>query len=321
MTKENFSVCTLFEGDYGQGVAVLVNSLVHSGYCGVVYCGFRGPIPAWCRQYDTGATGSWSFDVSDRVRIEFLAIETEAHLTNYKPEFMLQLLDGTATSVDGLYYVDPDIVVDEQWEWFEEWLSCGITVCEDINSPLAEGHPRRVGWRRFFASHGIKLNYRSDGYANGGFVGVRRANIDFLLLWARLQQHMWAAIGGADRVGIAGGKLLSGMTGFGDCFGKTDQDALNAALEAWSGPVSILNGQAMGFKPGKAILPHALGPKKPWRRRYILEALGGNPPTAADKAYWNMADRPIQIYSAMHLFRRRLSLRIAAALGRIIRRN
>jgi len=319
--SESLAICTLFEGDYHYGVGSLVNSLYASGFRGVVWAGYRGSLPRWATPL-VGEGPYTEYQVADGCVIRFLLVETSAHLTNYKPDFMLSLFEHHARDCQGLFYLDPDIVVCEPWSSFGEWICCGVAVCEDVNSPFAAQHPRRVGWRNFFAQQGIQLQPNEPFYANGGFVGVRREDIAFLKLWKRLQDHLWDALGGADYVGIGGGKSVASSSGFAGCFDKTDQDVLNATVEAVEGiSVSFENKQAMGFAPGKTMLPHALGPGKPWLRRYILEALGGLPPRPVDKEYWRNAEGPIRPFSAKQLRGKRIALKIAAALGRFIRRN
>ncbi len=319
--SEPLSVCTLFEGDYHLGVAVLVNSLVAAGFRGNVWAGYRGSLPQWARPV-AGGDGFVEYRVAEGVSIRFVPLETTAHLTNYKPDFMLRLLDREAASA-GLVYIDPDIVVRGSWGFIEEWLTCGVAVCEDVNSPFALLHPRRVGWRRFFEDRDFQLEPREAFYANGGFVGVRREHREFLEHWKKIQDVLWSELGGADFVGINGGRPIGDRAGFANCFDKTDQDALNAAIEAIPGiPVSFLNKQAMGFEPGDACLPHALGPGKPWTRRYVAEALAGLPPRGVDKAFWQHAGAgPIAAFPAATVAAKKKSLRLAAALGRFIRRN
>ena len=152
---------------------------------------------------------------------------------------------------------------------------------------------------------------------------MRREDIAFLKLWKRMQDLLWDFMGGAEYVGIGGGKSVADKSGFADCFDKTDQDVLNATIEAAGDvPVSFENKLAMGFAPGKAVLPHALGAGKPWNKRYIADAFGGFPPRDADKQYWRFAEEgPIRVFSANQLRAARLSLKIASALGRFIRRN
>lgn len=320
--SESLAVCTLFEGDYHYGVGPLVNSLYAGGFRGVVWAGYRGSLPLWARPV-AGAEGYVEYQVGEGCLIRFIPLDTTAHLTNYKPDFMLRLLENEAYDASGLVYLDPDIVVAGAWRFFEEWLTCGVSVCEDVNSPLAAQHPRRVGWRRFFAERGIYLEPGEAFYANGGFVGVRREHLAFLKLWKRIQDCLWKELGGAEYVGIGGGPSVADRSGFADCFDKTDQDALNAAIEAVGEiPVSFCNKQAMGFESGAAILPHALGPGKPWVKSYLADALRGLPPRAVDKAYWQAAQNgPIRLFPSKQRRIRRLALKIAAAVGRFIRRN
>ena len=214
------------------------------------------------------------------------------------------------------------MIVCELWRSFEEWISCGVAVCEDVNSPMPLHHPRRIGWRRCFEKFGIALHPREPCYANGGFVGVARAHREFLAIWQRLQEVMWTVIGGAEFAGIPGGQPVGIRSGLFDCFGKTDQDALNAAIEAaMEIPVSFLGRQAMGFEAGAPFLPHALGPLKPWRNRLIRNALRGLGCPTADRQFWRFVESPIRLYSNAVIRRRRLQVRVAAALARFIRRS
>jgi hypothetical protein len=77
----------------------------------------------------------------------------------------------------GIFYFDPDIVAAAP-SFFEEWITCGIALCEDVNSPLSINHPRRVAWRRYFGSIGIQLKFKGAIYAKAGFMGVSEAEQD-----------------------------------------------------------------------------------------------------------------------------------------------
>ncbi len=313
-------VCTLFEKRYHLGVAVLVNSLAHAGFRGTVVAGFRGPLPPWADAARPLDAATLELTVPEGPTLLFSRIETTAHFTNHKPAFIRDVLDRPET--DGVFYFDPDVVVNTTWHYLEEWLTCGIAVCDDVNSPVAENHPLRVGWRRFFAGSDTELRYRGSRYANGGVVGLVREHRGFLELWQRMLEEVTASLGGADIVGIEGGRMLEDPYGFANCFRHTDQDVLNAALEACPHlPVSFLGKQAMGFDAGAPSLPHALGPRKPWSRRFIREALGGRPPARVDRAFWNKAHGPLKPFSAGQLAAARLRVSVAAGLGRLIRRS
>jgi len=315
--------CTLFEQHYHFGIAVLANSLCASGFKGSIYAGFRGPLPPWAGdRVNMTESGKWEMEITPEVRIVFLLLETPAHFTNYKPDFLLQIAGLPAAEDCTLVYCDPDIIINEMWDYFEDWLTCGVALCEDINSPLPENHPRRIGWRRFFAPRGMVLKPRGASYANGGFIGLRPQDRKLLTVWRDLLDQATASLGGKDVAGISGGRTFDGLCGFADCFRKTDQDLLNAAIEACPEiEVSFLGPQAMGFLPGDAILPHSLGPAKPWRRRYFTEALAARPPAIADKVFWRYATGPIQPFSMAQIAWKKLSLAAGAAAGRFIRRT
>jgi hypothetical protein len=315
------AVCTLFEKQYHLGVAVLVNSLARAGFTGECHAGFRGPLPPWAvdRATQRDAT-TWNLPLENGPQVVLKQVETGAHFTNFKPDFMLATL--AATGADAVLYCDPDVVVNATWHYLEEWLTCGVAVCDDVNSPMAENHPRRVGWRRFFAPTGHDLCYRGSRYANAGVVGVAREHARLLDVWRDLLAAATNALGGADVVGIGGGRRIEGAYGFADCFRQPDQDTLNAAFEACPEiPVSFLGKQAMGFDAGTPLLPHATGTRKPWTRRFVREALAGRAPARVDKYFWQFADGPLQPFDAPRVRATRWRVTVAAALGRFIRRT
>lgn len=317
------ALCTLFEGSYHHGVAALANSLHASGFRGTLYAGYRGALPPWTASAESLALPPWiqarSLDVADGLRIIFLPLATAYHLTNYKADFMLALLDGPARAATALFYVDPDICVLGPWRYFEQWVDCGVALCEDVNSPLPQHHPRRVGWRRHYADQGLALRFAGPEYVNGGFVGVRAQDRGFVETWKLTIDAMVPAIGSLAAVGINAAAPMASK-GFADCFDRTDQDALNAAIEAGDVAVSVIGKEAMAFGPGPALLPHALGGHKPWQRGYLRFAFRGVPPRQADKAYWAHAGGPINSHGVWQRRLKRLDLRLAAAFGRVLRR-
>lgn len=320
----NSAVCTLFEGDYHYGVAALANSLHHSGFRGKLYAGYRGDFPQWAITAMPSPLQAWpsarTLQLDEGIELVFLPVTTNYHLTNYKADFMLALLDGPAVDTESLFYLDPDICVAAPWTYFEDWVSCGVAVCEDMNSPLPENHPRRAGWRRYFSARGQPLRFRGTEYVNGGFVGLRIQDKGFLETWSVLMHHMAEEIGSLAAAKINGGAAYK-TSGFADCFDCSDQDALNATLEATDRVISVVGQEAMGFRPGRALLPHAVGGSKPWQRNYLRSALNGVPPRLIDKAFWRNVASPIKAYGDLFVEIKRIDITCAAAIGRFVRRT
>lgn len=318
-------ICTLFEGNYHFGLAALVNSLFHQGYKGEIFAGYRGALPTWAHQAKINEALNWqgatSLDLDSQIRLHLLPLATDYHFTNYKPDFILELWNGPAKKAQNIFYLDPDIVVSVKWDMFEQWVTCGVALCEDVNSPLPKNFPRRVAWRNFFATHDLKLSFRESFYVNGGFVGVNSAQRGFVDIWKRMQELMADQIGGLNRSSIMGAQIADHAKGVFAPFGRTDQDALNAAVEAFDGPVSIVGKEAMGFISGEAMLPHALGQPKPWNASSFSRIIAGIPPRQIDKQYWTYANGPITTTSKARIYRKKLVLRLSALFGRLYRRN
>lgn len=300
-------------------MAALTNSLYKQGFRGVIYAGYRGDLPDWASGATKRPIGKWTdasvLGVADGLQLVFLPLATDYHLTNYKPDFMLELLDGPATDIDAIYYFDPDICVVENWQFFEEWVTCGVALCEDVNSPLPEHHPRRVGWRRYFGDDGFDLKFRGAEYVNGGFVGLKATDVGFLKTWQSLQQAMASEIGGLKVSKIERGDSFKSK-GFYSCFSASDQDALNAAIEAAGCTCSVIGKEVMGFKPGHALIPHALGKSKPWCVHYLSNSLFGNPPRLVDKLFWKNMSGPIQAFTIFRIRQKRLAILFAIIVGR-----
>ncbi|MFT3932627.1 MAG: hypothetical protein QM726_03345 [Chitinophagaceae bacterium] len=319
------TVCTIFEGEYYYGVATLVNSLYQWGYRGSIYAAYAGVLPTCFSgaKQDEGLSwkGASTLEVTEDLKLHLLPVTTTNHLANYKPDFMLELWQGSLKDAQQLFYFDPDITLAYNWNYLEEWTDCGIALCEDVNSPLGKNHPRRIAWRNYFAPHGFDLVYKESVYANSGFIGVKKEDISFLETWKKIQEAIAGSIGGLNRSPFNGvGLLAEKDRGDYAPFSRTDQDALNAAVEAWQGVVSILGKPGMAFAQGTALIPHAVGAPKPWQWRPLKQALAGFTPRLADREYWKYAGGPLKIETTKKIRRRSTSLKLAGFIGRFYRR-
>ncbi len=321
----NSSICTLYEGHYHHGVAALTNSLYRNGFRGSVYVGYRGELPPWAKAAGNNLLLNWegskTLNVAEGLDLHFLPLTTNYHLTNYKPDFMLQLWEGPAKHSEGMFYFDPDIVLMAPFSYMEEWIDCGVALCEDVNSPLQEFHPRRVGWRKYYKKYNIDLQFKNQIYVNGGFVGLLKKDIDFLNIWRNLQELMGEGIGGLSRsIFKNSDQLLEKASGDYAIFGKTDQDALNGSIENYNGHFSFMAKDAMGFENGLVLLPHALGVDKPWLINPIKNWTKGKVPRRVDKEFWRVIETPISSFSRAKITKMEFSLKVASFLGRFYKK-
>lgn len=320
------AICTLFEGHYHYGLAALLNSLHVKGFEGSVYVGYRGNLPAWALKSGKKETidhykNAIRLSLGNEVEVIFLELETDYHFTNYKPNFMLELWSGPALEVETMVYMDPDIVVSLEWGLYDEWFKHGVALCEDINSPVHEYHPKRSNWRKFYARHSKVLKFKSGYYVNGGFVGVRKEFKSFISEWKELQELMAEVVGGLSRSSLTGQQLKKEATGIFAPFSKTDQDALNATIEFTEQPTSILGKEAMGFIAGKALLPHALGTPKPWMNKPLKKFINGYSPRLIDKLYWKYANGTIKSKPPAEVARNKFFTNTASLLSRFYARK
>ena len=307
---EEWIVCTLFEGDYHFGLAALINSLVRNEFQGCISAGYRGPLPPWINQLKlSGCEGS--YDVCSGVRIKFILLETPMHFTNFKPEFMLQLIHDQP-GCKYIWYFDPDIVTRCSWSFYVQWVKYGVALCEDINGVMPQNHPIRFRWIELVSTLGLENPLPLCTYYNGGFIGLPVSCSGFLDRWE-------------DVLRIAESEGLD-MRAFGtgnrtDPFFRGDQDALNIAAMYSRYPLTTIGPDGMDFVSGGITMFHAIASPKPWRKHMMLSALRGFPPSASDKAFLAHSKYPIRSYSRLRLAAKRLSCSFGALIGRFYHRS
>jgi hypothetical protein len=313
----NASVCTLFEGHYHFGVAAWVNSLYYQGYRGAVYVGYRGTLPHWSKEATDDSSLSWpgakTLQVAEGLQLHFLPVTTEFHLTNYKPFFMLSILEGFS-QLDSLTYFDPDIVVKCKWSFFENWLSHGVALVHEISyNDMPPSHPLRMEWLKVIKQAGLQSARDIHSYINGGFCGVSRKNIEFLKVWANITQVAIRQFGlTPDQWSHDYDRTFM--------FHSQDQDTLNITAMCSSSPISEMGPEAMDFVDGGFTMSHCVGSPKPWKKKYLASALKGIPPSKAEKAYWLHTTNPILIHSDFSLKITNASIMVAALIGRFYKR-
>jgi hypothetical protein len=292
-------VCTLFEGSYHLGLAALTNSLVANGFRGTIWAGYRGAPPPW-------AEGN-KHVVNDTVVLEFILLDVDIHLTNYKPQFMLELIRSGKVDSGYLWYFDPDIVVDVAWEFYASWGRGGVALVQDLNNEFPANHPARATWNEQAGRIGLGEPKPIGKYYNAGFIGVPCSATVTLELWQNFIEL-------ASQNGMSLHHFLPGTRA--NAFYMPDQDGLNAALMYDKASHSTMGPEAMAFVPGYAPMAHAIGRPKPWEGCKTLHALKGFRPSKAQKTFYKYCDAPIPVFSPLVNKARKLDLIVASMIGR-----
>jgi hypothetical protein len=315
-------ITTLFEaGDYEEGVAALLNSLVTSGFKGRVWCGVRG--------LGTSRLASRIADqkLDGRVEVKFLEIETHHHLRDYKPHFMLEAATREPDA-ECLVYFDPDIVVKCRWEFVEAWCSEGIAAIGDEKWQMPASSPIRAQWleqryRLDVQSYSTEAPGELDMYCNSGFVGIPSSKKEFLELWADLTDKVLN--GGPAEVqrliGRNGAEPVDVRDDRAEPVNTFDQDLFNIALMGFGRYTKLMGSEAMDFASGGRIFSHATGAPKPWARKYIRLALQGYPPSKRDGQVLRHARGSISLVSTLTHRRRLAAYRLARLMGSFVRRT
>lgn len=304
------TVCTLFEGHYHKGVAVLVNSLYANGYEGIVWVGYKGALPPWAK-IESNTEGVEKMIIRENLVLHFVKFSDKAFLPYCKPNFMLDIFDKYMPTVQNVFYLDCDIVVKCRFSYFEEWITSGVALCEDIFSPFSSSHPQRLQWAKYFEKYNIIVKNKDNQYVNGGFAGLNRQSKPFLETWKKIQDLMLEDFKEINSLGVKDRTYL---------FHKTDQDALNIAKDVTQEPLSIADPSAMDLSNDFGyIMSHAIGRNKPWQKNWLLQVIKyGQRPTMTDRLFMNHTSSPINIYNDNERWRKQLHIKFASAIGRVL---
>lgn len=311
------AICTLYEGHYHHGLAALSNSLYNNGFRGSVYVGYRGDLPLWAKEAKDNPIINWkgakTISMAAGLDLNFLPLTTKYHLTNYKPDFMTQLWEGPAISTENMFYFDPDIVIKCNFSFYERWVQQGVALVHEITAnDMCATNPIRGFWKAIIEENDEKVNHQITSYINAGFFGLKKENIHFLKMFLKFQ-HL-----AEDRYKV--NLHTFDMTNRTDPFFANDQDVMNIAAMCTSVPLSEIGPEGMDFIHGGFTMSHAIGGPKPWKKNFIRAALKGNPPTLAEKAYWDNVGFPIPTFSHNIKKYKNLSIKIASILGRFYRK-
>ncbi len=312
------AVCTLFEGDYHIGVAALLNSLHASGYEGTVFVGYRGRLPNWASggNVELGTFPNSSSKNGTGIQVSFVHLKTDYHLTNFKPFFMLDLLNGPASNATKIFYFDPDICVVSPWLFFELWIENGVGVCENNISPLLASDPRRSIWSRDI---GVPIA-KTNAYFNAGFVGLQVAHIGLLQAWASVLLKIAKSFGGPQVSPIFDTAHVQNFQSNAWAYEAADQDALNIALGIVGDlPISARAKDAMGFTPGMKNMHHFLGSPKLWNKKHLRFWDRKNRADPHERLFWKFTRGPLTPFSTSRFRLRAIRFYVGLTLSYLTR--
>ena len=302
----NEIITTLYEGHYDYGVASLANSLASSGFSGLLLVGYRGSLPFWLNQ--TKKLDDLNYMLNEHIRITFVKVESALHFGYYKPEFLKEALNRYPDCT-GVYYFDPDIVVNAPWYFYTGWIGLGVSLCLDNAFPFVHpNHPWRAEWRELA---GINAGEKSNlsHYVNSGFIGLSRKDALILDKWIDLTKAYQLRGGDVSQFEKDGHRSFKG-----------DQDLLNAALTVTPEiELSIIGTEGMGFTLPAYLMTHAVYDVKPWRKNFLKTLLvRGHKPNIGDMDFLRYCQHPISLFSNTQMRLKKLNYKMASILSRLL---
>ncbi|CAN5545269.1 hypothetical protein BH11BAC3_BH11BAC3_31640 [soil metagenome] len=300
-------VLCLYDQKFHLGVAVLANSLVKSGFKGLIRIGHRDEaLPEWVGQLEF--IGEGCYVLSPGIRLCFTRVNTKMHLGYYKPYFLKEAIDAYS-STNRFYYFDVDIAIKAPWSVFANWLDKDVCLCLDNSFHyLHHKHPWRKEWRKIYEGNEINYNDTSH-YYNSGFIGIERNSAVLIDRWILI----------TEKFKMMGGNMQAFIKDAFISF-KGDQDILNAAITVSADvEISTMGREGMGFTLPASLMWHAIGDVKPWDKLFLFRLISlGQGPSMAERMYFNYCKFPIRVFKPLTFKIKMFDLRGAALLGRFI---
>lgn len=261
--------------------------------------GYKGALPAWCKNTVPGP-GAVELKVNEDLSVRFLPLSDDIDLDLYRAAFMQRIFVDVAPTA--VIYLDPDIVIDEPWSFFEDWVTYGIAVCADKYWNVHTTHPLRHPWRQRYEQLGLSQRTRLNVFVNSGYVGVSSVSKQFLQQWIEMQS-------------TAPPGLPDTSANFRPA--SVAQCALNAALETTELAASILGADAMGFASGHRLMyktaPYILVENESSSKQFSS--------INAARAYLRYSDKPLKVSSGLQDLLRRADYASGFFTGRRKRRT
>jgi lipopolysaccharide biosynthesis glycosyltransferase len=302
------TICTLYEKEYHYGLGALINSLSLSGFQGNIWAARRDhSIPFWFKQ-EQSTEPHPTYRPTPDIKVQLIQRNPPHHLSHDKALWIQEVLHKYDPQADKLFYFDCDIIVLRKWKLFEDWVSSGVALCEDI-ARIPVSHPLRKSWIPFLPEELRTESYRDLPYFNAGFLGMRRDHLDLIQRWAMIQGKM---------LGRVDSKQSLQQGDFFDPLHLPDQHALNLACQTGSTPLCWTGRDGMGLEPGLPYMSHSVSTPKPWDTCYTKHLLKGRVPNWNHGHYWKHCLDPLRLYSRLYSTMKHLEYQLARSISLIL---
>ena len=181
---------------------------------------------------------------------------------------------------------------------------------------MPANHPSRLRWLEI-GNYASQRNL--EVYFNSGFLSVKQSDLNFLDLWIKLIDKYGNMDVPMDGKGDISDWRIGGR--WNNIF-SPNQDTLNIALMLFEKSIVTLGPDAMDFvEGGVRLIPHAIGKNKPWRRRFVAEAIMGKPTRLVDILFWKYATYPCPAFKKTTKKYKKIGIKISQLISRIIRKT
>ncbi len=302
---EEIVIC-LYDGKYHYGVAALANSLVASGFKGIIHIGYRDLLPPWLGQLKPVDKNTYQLEKD--ISIYFEHIQTDMHLAYYKPYFIKHTVDKFPIAKK-FFYFDVDIIVTAPWIFFSNWLNGEVCLCLDNSFDFVHNnHPWRKDWK-LLAKMADDFSNPITHYVNSGFIGIAKENITLIDKWINFTKLYQATGNNLKQINQEGHNSFKG-----------DQDLLNAAITVSPDiKLSLIGKEGMGFTQPAYLMTHAVVKNKPWSINFLRILFKyGRKPTFAERNFFNHCKNPINLFSKATFSIKKANLFFATKLGRYL---